>query len=66
MAQKGRSALGEKNGWSKLTAEQVLEIRRRYAGGALQRELAAMYDVSRPLISLIVNHHVWKHLKRRA
>lgn len=47
----------------KLTAEQVIEIRQRYAqGGITQRELASMFGVSPPNISLIVRGKHWKHL----
>lgn len=69
-SRKGRIG-GEVNGQSKLTNEQVQEIRRLYGtprngrpapNGIFQRELAARYGVCRELISYIVNRHTWKHI----
>ena len=60
MARKGRSAHGERHRNAKLTVEQVLEIRRCYAQGAmLQRELAVEYGVTQQQISLIVRGKNW-------
>lgn len=54
---------GEENPTSKLTAEQVREIRRRYeAGGVFQRELAAEFGVTVPHINVIIHRKRWKHL----
>lgn len=65
-AGKGRNAdkRGERNGRSKLTAKQVLEIRRCYsAGGVTQRELADEFGIAaQSQISNIVHRHRWKHL----
>ena len=65
-ASKGHNAdkRGEKNGRSKLTAKQVLEIRRRYAeGGVTQRELADEYGIAaQSQISNIIHGRRWKHL----
>lgn len=48
---------------AKLTEDQVIEIRRRYAaGGVLQRDLAAEFGVLRQEISRIVNRVRWQHL----
>lgn len=48
----------------KLTEDDVREIRRRYAeGGVLQRELAREFEVSKQLISKIVNRQVWVHVE---
>jgi hypothetical protein len=59
----GRQAKGTDNGWAKLTEEQVLEIRRRYAaGGVAQRPLAAEYGVCQALIGYIVRREAWAHL----
>ena len=56
------STSGEKNHRARLTAEQVADIRRRYAaGGVTQDALAAEYGVSRPAIGLIVRGKNWKH-----
>lgn len=62
---KGRSAKqnGEKNGLSKLTDGQVLEIR---SAQGLQRELAEQYGVDQSLISLIKRKKVWAHIPDKA
>ena len=54
---------GEQNPSSKLTTEQVLEIRRRHAeGGILQQALAEEYGVTPMAISYIVRYKKWKHV----
>lgn len=55
----GLSNKGEKNGRSKLTEEQVLEIR---SSNLKRKELAKIYNVSPRLISLIINNKIWKHI----
>ena len=48
---------------SKLTEQQVLEIRADWATGKYtQKQLAEKYDVSISLISQIVNRKTWKHI----
>lgn len=69
MAEKGRAKSGysgggppgEKHGRSKLAEAQVKEIRRRYPR-VNQRELAALFGVSRSQIGRIVNGEHWTHL----
>jgi hypothetical protein len=54
---------GESHVNHKLTADQVREIRSRYAaGGVSQASLAASFGVSDQLISLIVRRKKWAHL----
>ena len=54
---------GGNNSNSKLTEQQVLEIRADWATGKYtQKELAEKHNVSRPLISQIVNRKIWKHI----
>lgn len=54
---------GEENNNAKLTREQVIEIRRRYAaGGILQKDLGIEYGVYKLTILNIVNRKTWKHL----
>lgn len=55
---------GRKRTWGlqRLDAEQVLAIRAAVAGGALHREVAATFGVSRNHISTIINRKVWAHL----
>lgn len=46
---------------SKLTADDVAEIRRRYAAGAVSfLELARDYKVSKSCVRAAVSHHTWK------
>ncbi len=60
---KGRRARGETHGRSKLTKEEVLEIRKEYAhGGMLQQELADAYEVTDVTISHIVRRKTWRHI----
>ena len=59
-ARSGHDRAGEANGRAKLTAEQVSEIRRRYAhGDVTQSQLAAEYGVTRPMIGYIVRGKNW-------
>jgi hypothetical protein len=52
---------GERNGFSKLTQEQVNQIRDLYRNGAKQAELAAQFGVNQPHISRIVRGEAWAH-----
>lgn len=68
MARKGRSdknwkVRGSDSCHSRLSAGQVLEIRRLYATGAhSQRDLARQFDVSQPAIKCITKRQVWRHI----
>jgi hypothetical protein len=54
---------GVDNGQAKLTEEQVIKIRRRYAaGGVTQQSLGRDYGVDRSLIGFIVRREIWAHL----
>ncbi len=55
----GHHQSGEANKMAKLAAAQVEEIRLLYPQGWGQRELAAMFGVSRPTISMILNRKRW-------
>lgn len=58
-----RYHVGEKHPRSKLTTEQVIEIRRRYATNKLLlRELAEEFNVNIANISTIIKRKSWKHL----
>jgi hypothetical protein len=57
-----RLARGERNGSSKLTAEQVLEIRCRRANGDLLTAIATTYGVDQSLISHICRGKGWTHV----
>jgi predicted XRE-type DNA-binding protein len=61
---KNRNAKGESQGNAKLTAEQVLEIRARYATrNIFQRRLAKEYGVSQIEISRIIRGEKWSHIQ---
>ena len=58
---------GADNGRAKLTEEQVIEIRSRYAaGGVSQRKLAAEFGVGQQLISRIIRRKTWTHLEEES
>ena len=54
--ERNRQSKGEKNGRSKLTKEQVLQIRKDKRMG---KEIAKDYNVSEATISLIKNNKMW-------
>lgn len=67
---KGRQAKGETNGFSKLSDDEIREIRRRYklkrgyhdpVNG--QNGLAREFKVTQALISLVVRNEIWTHVK---
>lgn len=48
---------------TKLTEEEVIEIRRLYKkGGIFQRELAVRFNIDQTVISDIILNRVWKHI----
>lgn len=53
---------GERNGNTKLTAEDVLEIRRLRKRGYLMREIAAEFDITKAHVSGILKGLCWTHL----
>ena len=53
---------GEKNGNAKLTADQVLDIRREYSAGTRITTLARQYGVTMTHVGYIVHRRAWKHL----
>jgi len=55
--------LGEKHGRSKLTAEGVRDIRRRYSQGETKTVIAKRYDVSLSTISGVLSGRVWSHVQ---
>ena len=58
-----KDAKGEKHGRSKLTENQVLEIRRLYAtGDYYQKALGKIFGVDQTVIGDIVNRKIWKHI----
>jgi hypothetical protein len=60
---KGRFIQGERQGASKLRADQVRAIRERYsAGGISQRELAAEYGISQQHVGTLIKLRAWGHV----
>lgn len=55
---------GERNGRSRLTEAQVIEIRERYAAGESQRDLARAFGLGDGYISRLVRGHFWKSALR--
>ncbi len=56
------AARGEANGNSKLTANDVREIRAAHAAGESIRSLGRRYPVDRSVISDLINGYTWKHV----
>jgi hypothetical protein len=57
-----RMTIGERVISSKLTEDDVREIRRRHAGGELQATLSAEYGIVQSGISAIIHRKSWKHV----
>jgi len=55
-----RSNPGERNGRAKLSASNVLEIRRRKMAGEPGPAIAASFHISNTTLYDIVNRHTWK------
>ena len=53
---------GERNNASKLTARQVLKIRRFASDGAQQKDIAKEFGISKANVCLIVSGKRWAHL----
>lgn len=53
---------GEQSHFAKLTAEQVLTIRRRYAAGERQIDIAKSFGIRQTAVSAIVLRQTWKHI----
>jgi predicted XRE-type DNA-binding protein len=63
MSKNSPNRKGEKNQASKLTNEQVLEIRKLYiTGNYSQEKLGQIFNISQSNIGRIVNKKLWKHL----
>ena len=63
--EKERNIRGENSNFAILTEEQVREIKFGYKN-LMYKEIASLYNVSPPLISLIKNNKRWKHVKKGA
>ncbi len=57
------TARGERNGSTKLTSQQVIEIREQYSSNKFTcQQLAKIYKVSGSLISAITKRKIWVHI----
>jgi len=60
---RGFLPLGDANPFSKLTNDQVRQIRNLWAtGDYTQVELSKLFEVSKPTICMIVNRKTWTHI----
>jgi len=57
-----RTPLGELHGNSKLTKQDVLDIRAAWEAGVSQRELGRRYGVASTTIHSIVRREMWNHV----
>lgn len=57
-----RAPSGDRNGNAKLDAQQVREIRHRYAVGATQVDIARAFGISQPTVGAIVRHETWQDI----
>ncbi len=59
----GRDSRGSRNGYAKLTDDDVVEIRRMYAAGSTtQKEIATKFGICRSMVTRIVNRVIWRHI----
>lgn len=61
MYRRGRARIGERAANAKLTTDQVVDIRTRFAAGENGATLRAEYGLSSGHLSHIVNGKTWKH-----
>jgi hypothetical protein len=57
---KGRQAIGERHGLSKLTQEKVSRIRELHSQGAKQHDISVMFGITQSNVSCIVLYKSWK------
>lgn len=62
MIEKGRHACGEKTGTSRLTNEQVLEIRRLHNEGVTASKISLLFHLDFSQVRRIIKREVWKHI----
>ncbi len=53
---------GERNGMSKLTEEQIVEIREMIKDGWMQKDVAAEFSISQSHVSNIINEIKWRDM----
>lgn len=62
MVRKGRQTRGEKHCRAKLTDEQVIEIRQRWAARPTQQQLADEYGISVTVLNRVLYKRAWGHV----
>lgn len=63
LGNKSKTARGEVAWKAKLTVDKVRDIRSRCASGAMLKDMAVLYGVSRPAVSVIVSRKSWAWLE---
>ena len=58
-----RNTKGERNGQAKLTEADVREMRAMARNGKSHEEIAALFDVTRRNVGLVVNRKSWAHVE---
>lgn len=62
MVLKGRGPKGSRNGLSKLTDQQVIEMRQRHQSGESFSAIARDYSITPENVSFICKRLTWRHL----
>jgi len=62
MVERSRHPVGERRPNSRMTADQVVNIRERFAAGETFTQLKKEFGISSGRLSNIVNGHAWKHV----
>lgn len=62
MAAKGRSTRGEKNAMSKLTEDNIKEIRQLFVSGVSCKKISKIFEVTTSCISKIKRKETWNHV----
>ncbi len=57
------ATVGSKHHFSKLTEDQVLDIRHRLAKGNTSKQICEVYPVTRSLVDQIRQNRIWKHVQ---
>jgi hypothetical protein len=57
------TARGERNGWARLTADDIREMRRLRDEGWLQKDLARKFNTPQTNVSRIIRRRAWAHVQ---
>lgn len=60
--QRGKFPVGERNGQSKLTEDDVVDIRKQYESGRTQKAIGLQYGVDHSTIGRITRRVDWSHI----